>query len=234
MGEHTLSVIKQNIRKVQSRINEAARRAGRDPSEISLVAVTKTVPVEKIKEAISAGICVFGENYVQEAKKKIEHIGKDVVKWHMIGHLQTNKAKDATILFDMIETVDRVKLADVLDQKAASRDKTLDVLVQVNLSGEASKSGVRPDEALSLVDFVMNKMNLRFRGLMTIPPYFEDPERTRPYFARLRRLGEEIRSNYPGLKTFELSMGMSGDFEVAIEEGATIVRIGTAIFGPRD
>jgi len=225
--------IKDNLRGVHERIQEAANRSGRPASEVSVVGVTKGVPLAKVQEAIEAGVAIFGENYVQEALDKIEGIGRRAA-WHMIGHLQKNKARDAVRFFDVIETVDRHELAEILDRRAESEDRMLEVFVQVNLVKEDSRFGVDPDKLLFLVEDIAKRTHLRMMGLMTIPPFFEDPEKARPYFRRLRTLGEAVRlEGLVGRERMEISMGMSGDYEVAVEEGASIVRIGTAIFGPR-
>jgi len=225
--------IRDNIERIRERIANAAHRAGRDPATVKLMAVTKTVDDERIQAAIDAGITLFGENYVQEAKRKIEVMGRDV-SWHMIGHLQSNKAKYAVNLFNMVHSVDRMSLATELNRRAANAGITMDILVEVNVSGEESKEGIPRDGAIELVENVATLDNLALRGLMTMPPWFDNPEDARPYFIRLRELRNEIiAKNIPGVAMTELSMGMSGDFEVAVEEGATIVRIGTAVFGPR-
>ncbi|MBI5286199.1 MAG: YggS family pyridoxal phosphate-dependent enzyme [Deltaproteobacteria bacterium] len=224
--------IAENIRRVKERIKNAALRAGRGPDSIRLVAVTKGVDVNRIREAIEAGVDTFGENYIQEARPKIEAIGRGVVKWHFIGHLQRNKAKYAVKLFDLIHTVDSLELAMELNRR--SKDKRTDVLIEVNPGGEETKAGVDESGMMELVEGILAYENLSVKGLMVIPPYLEDPEAVRPYFARLKGLAMEIEErNIPGISMQELSMGMSHDFEVAIEEGATIVRIGRAIFGER-
>ena len=226
--------IADNIASIQERISKSALRAGRDPVEIRLVAVSKTVSAESIQEAIAAGVTILGENYVQEARNKIARIGKQV-EWHFIGHLQSNKAKYAVDLFSMIQSVDRLALAEELGQEANKRGKIVPVLIQVNISGEESKSGIDPQETLQLLERIAALQHLAVQGLMTMPPWFEDPEDARPYFSAMRKLREKLsREKIPGVALQELSMGMSGDFEVAIEEGATLVRIGTAIFGPRN
>jgi pyridoxal phosphate enzyme (YggS family) len=226
--------IAENITFIQERISKSALRAGRDPAAIRLVAVSKTVAAESIQEAIAAGVTILGENYMQEARKKIAHIGKQV-EWHFIGHLQSNKARYAVDLFSMIHSVDRLSLAEELDQEANKRGKMVPVLIQVNISGEESKSGIDPQETLQLLERIAALQHLSVQGLMTMPPWFEDPVDARPYFSALRKLREELASKkIPGVALQELSMGMSGDFEVAIQEGATLVRIGTAIFGPRN
>jgi pyridoxal phosphate enzyme (YggS family) len=195
--------------------------------------VTKGVEVEKVQEAAEAGVSIFGENYVQEAKGKIASVEKKVT-WHMIGHLQRNKANDAIRFFDVIETVDSPRLAETLDKRAKVENRVLEIFVQVDLSREGSKSGVNPDEIFPLIADISKRKNLRLCGLMTIAPFFEEPEKARPYFRALRELRDSLHSEgLTGEECLDLSMGMSGDYEVAIEEGATILRIGTAIFGPR-
>ena len=225
--------IRRNLEEMKRRLEDAARRAGRDPADIRLVAVTKTVGLERLKEAVAAGHNLFGENYVQEAKTKITSLGPGLT-WHFIGHLQSNKAKAAVELFDLIHSVDRASLAQALEQAAARRDKIQDILLQVNLAGEASKSGTAPEDAQDLLSEIGKMPHLRVLGLMTMPPWFDDPERVRPYFRALRELRDRLRGLQLGEGDLsELSMGMTGDFEVAVSEGATLVRIGTAIFGRR-
>lgn len=223
--------ISENLTKIHDRIKRAARKSGREADEITLLAVTKTVEPKDIKKAAAFGVRDFGENYVQEAEEKIKKLKNKSLKWHFIGHLQKNKAKFAVELFDVIETVDNVNLAKEINKRA---EKPIDVLIEVNVAGESSKAGIGIDEAVDLARGISGMANLRLKGLMTIPPYNEDPERSRPYFVTLRRLAERInKERLPGVSMRELSMGMSNDFEVAIEEGATIVRVGTAIFGER-
>jgi pyridoxal phosphate enzyme (YggS family) len=222
-----------NINAIKQKIVAAAQRAGRDPLSIKLMAVTKTVPPERILKAIEAGLTMLGENYVQEAKDKIAAIG-DHAQWHMIGHLQTNKAKYAVKLFDCVHSVDRLELAQELDKRAGQIKRKLNVLIEVNVSKEESKSGTEKTQALELVRQVAHFPNLAVRGLMTMAPYSDNPENSRPYFKALRDLRDDInRANIAGISMEELSMGMTDDFEVAIEEGATIIRIGRAIFGKR-
>jgi len=224
--------ISSNINAIKQRIAAAAKRAERDPLSIKLMAVTKTVPPERISKAIEAGLTILGENYVQEAKDKIAAIGNHA-QWHMIGHLQTNKAKYAVKLFDCVHSVDRLELAQELDKRAGQINRKLNVLIEVN-SGEESKSGIEKTQALELVRQVAHLPNLTLRGLMTMAPYSDNPENSRPYFKALRDLREDIdRAGIAGISMEELSMGMTDDFEVAIEEGATIIRIGRAIFGKR-
>jgi pyridoxal phosphate enzyme (YggS family) len=217
--------IAANLEGVRERVARAAERAGRRPGEVLLIGVSKTVDVERIRQALTAGLGALGENRVQEAKTKIEALGRPV-PWHLIGHLQTNKARDAVALFDVIHSIDRVELAREIDRRAQARDRIIDALVEVNLGGEASKGGAAPDGVGALLDALSGLGHLRVRGLMAIPPVVERAEDARRWFRALRELGERH-----GVK--ELSMGMSADFEVAIEEGATMVRVGTAIFGAR-
>ncbi len=221
------------LREVRSRIDAAAERSGRRPDEIVLLAVTKTVSAARIREVIDAGQTLFGENRVQEAKEKVDSLGSGIT-WHLIGHLQKNKAKAAVRLFDAVESVDSVELAVVLDRRAAEAGKVLEVMIQVKVAEEEAKSGIVPEEAPPLIEKIMSLPNLALTGLMSIPPWPSVPEDSRPYFARLRRLWEEWDGRYcpPGTLR-ELSMGMTSDFEVAVEEGATLVRVGSAIFGAR-
>jgi len=226
-------VIADNLRTVKSRIKAAALRCGRQPEDIRLVAVSKNVPAERIRDAVSAGAMILGENYIQEAREKIALISIQA-EWHFIGHLQSNKAKFAAELFSMIHSVDRVSLAEELSKEARKRNKILPVLIQVNISGEETKSGIDPSGTRQLVQQAALLPSLSAQGLMTMPPWFENPEEARPYFRALRKLRDGLAAEkIPNVSLTELSMGMSGDFEVAIEEGATLVRIGTAIFGER-
>jgi len=226
----------ENILRVRERIDRAARRAGRRAEEITLVAVTKTVPAQRVTEAIREGLTVLGENRVQEAREKIPRIPLSA-EWHLVGHLQSNKAAAAAELFSMIHSVDSGSLARRLDRACEAADRRLEVLLQVNVSGEQAKSGLRPDELHAALEEAASCARLRLAGLMTIPPLAEDPEESRPHFARLKGLLEEARGWLPAGPVREamhhLSMGMTDDFEVAIEEGATLVRVGRAIFGER-
>jgi pyridoxal phosphate enzyme (YggS family) len=225
--------VADNLRTVMDRIASAAKRAGRDPSAVRLVVVTKTVDVETIRNAVAAGATIFGENRVQEAKEKIEQLG-NIARWHLIGHLQTNKAKYAVKLFDLIHSVDNLEVAKELDRQAVKIGKVQNILIEVNIAGEASKAGMAVKEAPALVKETSMLKNVSIYGLMTMPPFSDNPEDSRPYFRVLRELAASIaRENIPGVSMNELSMGMSGDFEVAVEEGATMVRVGTAIFGER-
>lgn len=223
-----------NLGAVEERIARAARNAGRRAEEVLLVAVSKSVDAERIRQAIAAGVPALGENRVQEAKGKISILGRQV-PWHLVGRLQTNKAKDAVVLFDMIHSLDRVELGRELDRRSRALGKVLDVLVEVNVAAEATKGGFLPDRLKDALEALAPLAGIRLRGLMTIPPLSEDPEASRPSFRQLRELAAEVRGwGLEGVEMTQLSMGMSGDFEVAVAEGATIVRIGTAIFGPRD
>jgi PLP dependent protein len=229
--------IAANIALIQERITAAARRGGRDPSDIALMAVSKTQPVERIREAYGAGQRLFGENRVQEFAGKVEALGElHVAEWHMIGHLQTNKAGKTVELFGAVDSVDSLKLAEKLDAAARNLGRKLDVLVEINVGGEAAKSGVAPD-APALEELLRAAPSLEalvFRGLMTVPPFTENPDGARPYFRKLRELRDTIAARkLPCIVMDQLSMGMSHDFEVAIEEGSTCVRVGTAIFGER-
>jgi hypothetical protein len=225
--------IAANINKVKQRIAAAAVRSHRAPDSIQLLAVTKTVPYVCIVEAIDAGITMFGENYVQEAKEKVSVIGQRA-QWHMIGHLQTNKAKYAVNLFNYIHSVDRMDLARELDKRARLTGHKMNILIEVNVSGEKTKNGIPAATAISLAKDVSRLENLFVRGLMTMAPYSANPEISRSYFIGLRNLRDDIiRAGITGIQMEELSMGMTDDFEVATEEGATIVRIGRAIFGER-
>jgi hypothetical protein len=229
--------IAENIAGIRERIAQAARRAGRNADEIALMAVSKTFPPERIREAHAAGQRLFGENRVQEFAGKAGAL-RDLpgAEWHMIGHLQTNKASAAVELFGAVDSVDSLRLARKLDAAAAHFGKKLPVLIEVNVGGEEAKSGVAPGsgELHEILREAVRLGHLEIRGLMTIPPFTDDPEGARPYFRRLRSLRDEIASRrLPRVGMDVLSMGMSHDFEVAIEEGSTCVRLGTAIFGER-
>jgi pyridoxal phosphate enzyme (YggS family) len=227
------SLVKANISHIRNTIADAAARSGRDASGVRLMAVTKTVDDDRIMEAIEAGVEIIGESYVQEAKRKIEKMGR-TIDWHMIGYLQSNKAKYAVKLFDMIHSVDRMDLAHELDKRAKAADLMIKILIEVNVSGEESKSGVPCKDAIRLIRKVSSLNNLSIQGLMTMPPWFDDSEDARPYFVALRELRDRILDeNVERVEMRELSMGMSGDFEVAVEEGSTIVRVGRSIFGER-
>ncbi len=229
-----------NISDIYKRISHAAMRAGRNPEDVRLIAVTKTVGIAKIMEAVDAGLRIFGENRVQEAKTKIENLARlstadyqlPTIEWHLIGHLQKNKAKYAVQLFDLIQSVDSGELASEIDRQAEKTGKIQDVLIEVKLSHEGTKHGVSRSGLTGLLEAANEMKHLNLKGLMTIPPFFDNPREARPYFRELRELRDKAVSE--GFSLPELSMGMSGDFEVAIEEGATMVRIGTAIFGERE
>jgi PLP dependent protein len=229
--EPAVSRIARNLEEVRGRIAAAAREAGRDPALVRLLAVSKTVPLEPIRAAVAAGQLLFGENYLQEARPKIAALGPGL-SWHFIGHLQSNKARAAVALFEVIQGVDRLKLARALDAAAASLGGIQKILIQVNLAGEASKSGAAPEAVPGLLRELGRLPHLRVLGLMALPPWLDDPEAVRPYFRALRELRDRLEANC-GRPLPELSMGMSGDFEVAVAEGATLVRVGAAIFGSR-
>jgi pyridoxal phosphate enzyme (YggS family) len=224
------------LRGVEERVKASALAAGRDPGDVTLVAVSKTHPAERLQDALAVGLRDFGENRVQEAEGKIDIVGRRAARWHLIGHLQGNKARKAVQLFDIVHSVDSVELASRLDRICVEEGREeLPVLIQVDLAGEETKNGVREDQVSSLIDWFRSSLRLRLVGLMTIPPYFEDPELVRPYFRRLRELRDELRKTGAFDEgTGELSMGMSHDFEIAVEEGATMIRVGTAIFGSRN
>ncbi len=226
--------LEANIARVRERIAAACHRSGRRAEDVKLVAVSKTVPPDRIRQAYQAGLRDFGENRVQEAEEKRPALSDLTVTWHLIGHLQTNKAKPARDLFHWVHSVDSLRLATKLDKSAVCSGERLQVLLEVNLGDEPSKSGARENEVLLLAEQIGQLETLELRGLMTIPPFLEEPEHVRPFFRRLRDLAGKIESAHlPGVSMQDLSMGMSHDFEVAIEEGATIVRVGTAIFGVR-
>lgn len=229
--------IAENIAKIRERVRLAAQRSGRDPGAVTLMAVSKTFPPEAIRAAYDAGIRVFGENRVQEFAGKAAGLRNLTdARWHMIGHLQTNKAAKAAELFHAIDSVDSFKLAEKLNDAAGKCGKKLGLSIEVNVGGEAAKSGMSPDSAEleTLLSSAVGLDCLQIRGLMTIPPYTEDPQAARPYFRRLRELRDQIAArDLPSISMTTLSMGMSHDFEVAIEEGSTCVRVGTAIFGER-
>jgi PLP dependent protein len=229
--------IAENVARVRERIRLAASRAGRDPDAITLMGVSKTFPAEAIREAYDAGVRVFGENRVQEFAGKADALRElHDARWHLIGHLQSNKAAKAADLFHAVDSVDSLKLADKLNDAARAAGKTLRVLIEINVGGEAAKSGIAPGSAEldRLLAEAPRFANLAFRGLMTVPPYAEDPQGAQPFFRKLREVREQIAGRgLPRISMNELSMGMSHDFEVAIEEGSTCIRVGTAIFGGR-
>ncbi len=228
-----MTTIADHLAAVRLRIRQAAEGAGRDPASVRLVAVSKTRPAQDVEAAFQAGQQLFGENYVQELTAK-SAIVRSPVEWHFIGHLQSNKVKYLAGTVSLIHSVDRLSLAAEINRQWGQLGGCCDLLVQVNVAQEATKSGTSTEQALTLVRQVAQLPHLRVRGLMTMPPFFDDPEGARPFFRALRLVAEQIRAAaIPGVAMDELSMGMSGDFEVAIEEGATLVRVGTAIFGER-
>ncbi len=228
-----MSSISDSLSILRGRIAAASARAGRDPREVKLVAVSKNIDVERIVLAVDAGVRDFGENRVQEAAEKIPRVHADVT-WHFVGHLQRNKAKDAVELFSLMHSLDSIRLARELDRRCEMADSTIDLLLQVNISGEATKFGVPPEMARDVLLEIARYERLRVRGLMVIAPYSDNPEDARPWFSQARQLMRELgRLSISNVSMDELSMGMSGDYEVAIEEGATIIRVGTAIFGER-
>jgi PLP dependent protein len=228
--------IAENIAQVRERIAAAARRAGRNPDEITLMGVSKTIPAERIREAYAAGLRVFGENRVQEAQEKIAALALPEIRWELIGHLQTNKANRAAELFARVQSVDSVRLAEALSARALALGKTLPILLEVNVAGEASKSGFAPEETLAAARTIANLPGLRPEGLMTIAPLVDEPEDVRQLFRALRELRDRLREAVPLASDGgwpDLSMGMSDDYAVAIEEGATLIRLGRALFGAR-
>jgi pyridoxal phosphate enzyme (YggS family) len=228
-------MIKENLENIRNKIQMAAEACGRRPEEVRLVAVSKTMPNEKLVQAVDAGVKTLGENYVQEAREKFNDLYTLPVSWHFIGHLQSNKAKYVVKIFDLIHSVDSLKLAKEIDKQAKKIDKIQDILIQVNISEESTKSGTQAEHTLGIVQEIGRLENVAIKGLMTMPPFFNAPERVQPFFKALRELRNQIDAeNIPNVSMDELSMGMTGDFEVAIQEGATLVRIGTAIFGERD
>lgn len=227
-------MISQNLAKIQDRIKQSALLSNRNVEEIQLIAVSKTIPMPAIEEAIRCGQFCFGENYLQEAAQKKEALG-DKVALHMLGHLQSNKAKIAARIFDMIQTIDSLKLASVLDKHLESLGRTMKILVQVNIGNDPNKSGTMPEKTGELLQQIKQLNRIETLGLMTIPPVTSSTEEARPHFRALRQLAEDLsrRELFFRNEKIELSMGMSDDFEIAIEEGATMVRVGTAIFGRR-
>ncbi|MEA3417613.1 MAG: YggS family pyridoxal phosphate-dependent enzyme [Thermodesulfobacteriota bacterium] len=227
--------LRKRLENIMDRIKAAAISCNRDPESIRLVTVSKTVPADRVREAINAGVTTLGENYMQEAREKFNALPSYNVSWHFIGHLQTNKAKYAVRLFDLIHTVDSLKLALELNKQSKKINKIQQILIQINISGESSKSGIYKQDALKLIKEISGLENLTIKGLMTMPPFFDKPEKVRPYFSALCILRDYIKDEaVKNVSMEELSMGMTGDFEAAIEEGATLVRIGTAIFGKRN
>jgi len=227
-------MIRASVDALRCRIESACRRAGRTPDEVTLVAVAKTFPADDIRESLRAGVEDIGENYVQELLAKREQLAAEKVRWHFLGHLQTNKVRQIAPWITLIHAVDSRGVAEEIDRRAALAGRVIDVLVEVNTTGEETKFGISPDATVSFLRSLEGCGHIRVAGLMTIGPFLPDPEGSRPMFKTLRRLRDEARSLGQANVTMEhLSMGMTGDFEVAIEEGATLIRIGTAIFGPR-
>ncbi len=223
------------LEEIKKRVKDVCRRSGRDPARVTVVAVSKKKPASMVRELYECGHRVFGENYVQEGVEKVKALSDlSGIKWHFIGHLQRNKAKLAVLNFDWVQTVDSVRLAQSLNRHAAEQGKILNVLVQVNIGGEESKFGLMPETVPEFLDQVSSLSNIFVRGLMTIHPFSASKEAARKWFRQMAALRAELAKTFPQLDLSELSMGMSNDFDVAIEEGATIVRIGTALFGPRD
>ncbi len=227
-------MIRENLEKVQANINDACARCGRDPKEVTLIAVSKTKPVEMIREAYEAGTRAFGENKPQELKDKAPQLPDDV-QWHMIGHLQRNKIKYIIDKACMIHSVDSERLAEAISAEAVKRDIKIPVLVEVNMAGEETKDGIAPEEAEDFIRKISRLPNIRIEGLMTIAPFTDNPEDNRIYFRNLKKLCVDINEkNIDNVFMCKLSMGMTGDYVVAVEEGATMVRVGTGIFGERD
>ena len=227
-------MLKDNLREVENNIQAACERAGRNRDEVTLVAVSKTKPVSMLEEIYAENIRHFGENKVQELSEKFETMPKDI-KWHMIGHLQRNKVKAVIDKATLIHSVDSIRLAETIEQEAAKKDIIVDILIEVNVAEEDSKFGLKVDEVISMVETISTFPHVRIKGLMTIAPFVVDPEENRPVFAQLRKLSVDIANkNIDNVSVEILSMGMTNDYQVAIEEGATIVRVGTAIFGERN
>lgn len=233
---HADQSLGERLTQVRARISSAAIRSGRNAEEITLVAVSKTHPPQLVREAIAAGIADFGENKVQEAEEKIPQVDRDSVRWHLIGHLQSNKARKAVGLFDVIHSIDSVSLARRLERMCEEENREeLPVLIQVDLGHERTKTGASENELPKMLPAFKECRRVKLQGLMTLPPFYDNPEDVRPFFHRLRELRDELRAQGAfGDGRGELSMGMTHDFEIAIEEGATIVRVGTAIFGERE
>ncbi len=226
--------MKERLAKINQRIAAAAIGCGRIPETVRLVAVSKTVDADRVAEAIDAGATIVGENYIQEARGKFNTLYGRPAQWHFIGHLQSNKAKYAVRMFDLIHSVESLKLATALDKEARKNGKVQEILIQVNISREETKSGISETGAVELITQISGLESVRVKGLMTMPPFFDSPEQARPFFRQLARLRDRIAAHdIPRVSMQELSMGMTGDFEAAIQEGATLVRIGTAIFGAR-
>jgi len=227
--------LKSRLQKINDEIKQIALNCDRDPQTVKLVAVSKKKPAYMVEEAVKAGVNLFGENYIQEAIDKISQLSQLQVSWHFIGHLQSNKAKFAVKLFDLIHSVDTIKLAKEIDKQALKIEKIQNILIQINIGKEESKSGIDSNSVIEFMKELSCLNNISVRGLMAMPPFFNDPESTRPFFVAMKNIQQEIiKAQIPNIHMDELSMGMSGDFKTAIEEGATLIRIGTAIFGKRD
>lgn len=227
-------MVAENLAQVQKNIEESCGNVNRDPGEVTLIAVSKTKPVEMLREAYDAGARVFGENKVQEIVDKYDHMPSDV-KWHMIGHLQRNKVKYIVDKVAMIHSVDSFRLAETIEKEAAKKNVTVPILIEVNVAQEESKYGLKPEEVLPFIEEIADFSHIQIKGLMTIAPYVENAEENRRYFSKLKQLSVDImHKNIDNIKMNTLSMGMTGDYEVAVEEGATFVRVGTGIFGERD
>lgn len=227
-------MLNENLQTVEEKITSACARAGRNRDDVTLIAVSKTKPVSMLQEAYDLGVRVFGENKVQEIREKYEVLPKDI-EWHMIGHLQTNKVKYIIDKVSLIHSVDSLKLAEVIEREAEKQNKIVDILLEVNVAGEESKFGLKPDDVIPMVEKIEKYSHLRMRGLMTIAPFVNNPEKNRGIFADLQKLYVDIKDkNIDNGNVSILSMGMTNDYEVAIEEGATMVRIGTGIFGARN
>ncbi len=225
--------IADNCKRVMEGIADAAARSGRDPQQVKLLAATKTQPAPAVRAAVEAGVRLVGENYVQEAQAKKEAVG-GMAEWHLIGHLQRNKARAALGLFSVIQSLDNLRLARILDREAREQNCDVDVLMEVNLAGERSKTGVAEEGLVPLLREVSGLSRIRVKGLMIVPPFAEDPEASRPYFRKLRELRDSLNElGLPNAALEELSMGMTHDYRVAVAEGSTLVRVGTALFGPR-
>ena len=229
-----MTSIRENLLQVQDRVAAAAERAGHHPGAVRIVAVSKTKPASRIFEAIEAGVTEIGENQLQEARTKYDQIDRPV-KWHFVGHLQTNKVKGALQIFDLIHSVDSLRLLAEINRRSTQLNRQTDVLIQVNTSGESSKYGVQPEQTLNFMESSLNYRNVRIKGLMTIGQFTPIVDAVRPSFALLSRIQEKIKAQqFAGVEMEYLSMGMTNDFEVAVEEGANLIRIGTAIFGKRE
>ncbi|HET6272348.1 MAG TPA: YggS family pyridoxal phosphate-dependent enzyme [Bacteroidota bacterium] len=227
-------MIYQNVEHIRERTRIACLKAGRDPAAVTLLAVSKTFPATAVKEAVDAGVLDIGENYVQEMLKKREDLQDSSIRWHFIGHLQSNKVKYLSDWVFLIHAVDNATLAGEINKRGVQFGRFVDILVEVNTTDESSKFGVHPQETVEFIQSLSSLDHIKIKGLMTIGPFLPDPEGSRPMFRQLRMLKEEISLlNLPNVEMEHLSMGMTGDFEVAIDEGATIIRIGTAIFGSR-